>query len=1465
MKKICYIDTEVSVRQQEALEFGAINEKGDKLSTKSPGEFKRFIAEAEYLCGHNIIDHDSKFIDVPENVKYIDTLYLSPLLFPDKSDHALEKDTKLRAGDPNDPLIDSEKARELFCYEQNAFDALDGSMKRIYYLLLKDSVYFSAFFEYMGYSCEGDITAEILERFRGKLCENAPISELIDADPLAPAYALALISAKDGHLMPPGWVRNKFPKIGNVMRALRGIPCGECEYCRAMLDPLYYLDNYFGYKSFREYEGEPLQENAVRAAVAHKSLLAIFPTGGGKSLTFQIPAFMAAKTERALTVVISPLQSLMNDQVENLVKRGRAEAVTINGSLDPLKRQEAFETVSSGVASLLYISPESLRSSSIESLLLSRKIDRFVIDEAHCFSAWGQDFRVDYMYIGEFIKELQGKKGYRIPVSCFTATAKQKVISDIKDYFRRTLDIELELFSTSAARTNLRYDVLYKETEDDKYEALRELIRARSGPAIVYVSTVKKTHEIAEKLTKDGISARPFNGKMKNSEKRENQDAFMEDKVQVIVATTAFGMGVDKSDVGLVVHYEISASLEDYVQEAGRAGRDPELKADCYVLFNDNDLDTHFSLLRRSMLTLSEIQQVWKAVNTLTRNRPEICCSPLEVAREAGWEENDRDIETKVTTAISALEDAGYLKRGQNASRVFATSILVKNMNDAIQRIDTSSFFDGDDERKAAKRIMSSLISSKSIAKAGNDEAESRVDYLADRLGLKKKDVIDSIQRLKSEGILDDDKDMTAYIKKTDSESKINNVLRSSKELELFMLDCIDELASPMKYKKLNTLAVDAGINSSVSSIKRVLYFWTKRGYAETEYYASAKSFALTLKRDVHNIREECERRFRVAGSVVSFLFGKCTEFPPAAEEIPVGFSILELKKAAAPTIDNVTEKDIENALLFLSEIGALKLEGGFFVLYSRMRIKRKKRDSKTGYNEEDYRKLNEFYRQRMQQIHIVGEYANIMMKSYSDALNFVADYFGMDYKEFLGKYFSGDKAEMLRISTTPAEYQKMTKDLSERQMEVFGDCTSRNIAVAACPASGATRLLVHKLAALLRLEGIKPGQVLVLTFSRAAVSDLRRRLVKLIGKAAYFAEINTFHGYAFDLLERMGDKDGLDTAVGEAVKRIESGTAELSRITRSVLAIDEAENMTNDEYRLVNALIKQNGGMRVIVAGDDDRGIDGIRGADPGNMKKLIQNDFRLYTLNRNYANSKSVTDLANAYTKWLRDRIKTEEQQAVSSEQGEVRLIKHKESDMREAVAEDIASTAASGATCVLTYSDEYAQTMLETLQARGIAARLLPSGKVSDIAEVRSFVDILTREAVSGTASPEQWTDAVKELEQTYSDGPGLSAALEILKSYAAEHNAIELSDLKQYIYETGLDSFFKGDSDTVTVASVRKARRLLFDNVYILAEGFDFDEPETRRLLYVGITRAKKLLHIHYRASVLDRFTSVDSGQ
>jgi len=829
-KSIVFIDSEVGVDDKKIHDLGAVRSDRSTFHSASVRDFCAFISGTEFLCGHNIFHHDMVFIKphISGGItdKYIDTLYLSPLLFPKRPYHALLKDDKLQSDELNNPLNDAQKAEKLFYDEVNAFNTLSSQMKQIYCCLLYQFEEFKSFFDYINFVPYGSNVEKLIAiEFKGKICSNADISLLIKHYPVELAYALALIGSDDYHSITPLWLLKNYPKIENVIKFLRNTPCDAgCSYCSEVLNIHKELKKIFGYDSFRTYNGEPLQEKAAQAAVDGKSLLAVFPTGGGKSITFQLPALMSGKTVHGLTVVISPLQSLMKDQVDNLNEFGIIDAVTVNGLLSPIERSDAFERIANGTATLLYISPEQLRSRTIEKMIMSRNIVRFVIDEAHCFSAWGQDFRVDYLYIGDFIRELQKKKKDKmpIPVSCFTATAKQKVISDICEYFKCKLDLELELFASSATRENLHYVVLYKETEEEKYCALRSLIEQKNCPTIVYVSRTKRTRDLAEKLSSDGFPAKPFNGKMDPSEKIANQEAFIHNDVKVIVATSAFGMGVDKKDVRLVIHYDISDSLENYVQEAGRAGRDPLLQADCYVLFNDEDLNKHFILLNQTKLSISEIQQVWKAIKDLTKLRQSICCSPLEIARQAGWDGASVEIETRVKTAIAALESAGYIKRGRNVPRVYATSILAPNMQEASYQIESSTLF-SDSQRQDAKRIIKALISSRSIAKAGNDEAESRIDYLADTLGIVKEDVITSIDLMRQQGLLADAQDMSAYILKSDSQNKSQQILDRFAKLEYFIISQLPEEGCTKNYKEWNEAALASGVlTSSAKKYKNI-------------------------------------------------------------------------------------------------------------------------------------------------------------------------------------------------------------------------------------------------------------------------------------------------------------------------------------------------------------------------------------------------------------------------------------------------------------------------------------------------------------------------------------------------------------------------------------------------------------------------------------------------------------------
>lgn len=1499
---IVFIDTEVSPQSGKILDYGAATPDGRQLHTKSPEKFAAFIRGCHYICGHNILAHDLHYLekefppDKPfgremlrlQEIIPTDTLYLSPLLFPCRPYHALVKDDKLQTEELNNPLNDAVKAKELFYDACNAYDALPQKLQMIFYLLLHERREFAGFFTYMRKSWEEDAQAQICMYFKGNICEHAKLEPMIQQYPVELAYCLALIGANDKHSVIPHWVHIHFPYVENIMSQLRSQPCeAGCEYCRNELDIRKRLKAVFGYEDFRTYDGEKLQEDAVRAAVRQESLLAVFPTGGGKSLTFQLPAFIAGDTAGELTVVISPLQSLMKDQVDNLEQRGIADAVTVNGLLSPLERAEALERVESGLASVLYISPEMLRSKTIERLLLSRSIARFVIDEAHCFSAWGQDFRVDYLYIGDFIRELQEKKGSsrRIPVSCFTATAKQKVISDIKDYFKQKLDIELRLFATAAERKNLSYRVIYKESDEEKYLELRDLIEQRNCPTIVYVSRTKRTWQLAEKLCSDGFLAKPFNGKMDAADKRSSQEAFIRDEIQVIVATSAFGMGVDKPNVKLVVHYDISDSLENYVQEAGRAGRDASLQAECYVLFNENDLDKHFILLNQTKLSISEIQQIWSAIKNLTGSRQILRRSPLELARQAGWDENVQDIETRVKAAIQALENAGYIQRGKNVPHVYASSILVPNMAEASGMIDRSRRMD-ERAKEYAKRILQMLISKRSIARAGNDEAESRIDYISDILGISKPDVIDSVNSLREEGILADTKDLTAYIKRT---GRSKTILKKYTAAENFLIHYIDteirDVYENINLKELNEKALAAGIrSSSVNVLKTIFYFWTIKSYIKKSQDSSGDHISFTLEMPIKKLYQKIQRREDIAAFITDYLFERSQEHLTqnthqnslakefSKEDVLVLFSVLELKEAYEKQKKTaVREKEVEDALLFLSKTDTIRLEGGFLVLYNGLEVKRLEMNNKIRYKAEDYRQLNDFYQQKIQQIHIVGEYANMMVKDYSQALQFVSDYFQMDYRKFLRKYFTGERLTEIERNITPAKYNQLFHTLSSAQRSIIEDNESQYIVVAAAPGSGKTRVLVHKLASLLLLEDVRHEQLLMVTFSRAAATEFKQRLYELIGNAAAFVEIKTFHSYCFDLLGKMGKLEGADHIVADAAAFIRNGEAEAGKITKTVIVIDEAQDMDADAASLIYAMMDKNEDMRVIAVGDDDQNIYGFRGSDSKYLRAFIEEKGAVkYDLLENYRSSRRIVEFSNVFASSIEQRMKLQSAIPVQAQDGIVRLIRHTSENLEIPVVDNLLKIEKNEkgskdcvTSCILTNTNEEALKVFGLLLKQGRKAKLIQSNdgfNLYHLAEIRFFLQMIKKQDTSPVIRDSLWESAKNQLMSRYAKSECLPICLNLLTTFEQLNQKKYRSDFEEFIRESKLEDFYQNDNKTVIVSTIHKSKGREFDRVFLLLNHMQLQNDEDRRRLYVGITRAKKELYVHYNSPCLDTISA-----
>lgn len=1475
--KILYIDIETTL-QGKIKDVGALFGT-QKLHTSSVAELKPWILAADYICGHNIVAHDIPLLAkvlgtaIFNGKKMVDTLVWSPILFNENPYHKLVKGYKIvNDSDYNNPLSDCILTKELLGEELEKFNKLPYDLKQLYGILLSNSASYKGFLQLVNFQSETTLSNTTLKAlFKDSVCMTTDIVQIAQNNPKELAYVLALISAKENAIL-PNWVRKTFPKTQAILDKIRFEYCGDlnCDYCNSKLNPRKALQTYFGYDNFRKFDTDEtvsLQEQTVTAGLGDASFVAVFPTGGGKSLTFQLPALMKGALSRQLTVVISPLVSLMKDQVDNLEKKfGITKAIAINGLLSPLERQDAIERVENGDVQLLYISPESLRSPTILRILQQRSIARFVIDEAHCFSSWGQDFRVDYLYIGEFIKNLQSEEtSGKIPVSCFTATAKPQVIKDIKAYFQLKLNIQLKEYVTRASRVNLKYEVIDIKDPNHKMGALLSLLEDCEKPVIIYASRTKRVEEIYEAIHEKGFDVTYFHGKLNKDVKKLHMDAFMNDEKEIIVATSAFGMGVDKDDVKSVIHYNISDSLENYTQEAGRAGRDEKIEAKCYVLFNEDDLNKHFSLLQQTKINQKEIQQVWQALKFISKNRTtkKISKSALEIAQKAGWDTEIKDLEGKVKTSIAALEDQGFLKRTQNSSRVFADSLLVPNLDKALVKLRSSKIIT-ETQIDYCSRVLQRII---------KDE-ECRIDYLSERTGLKLKEIKDVIEILRDLKILGDARDLTAFISLVQSGNSSKKILQRYLILEKALQQFITKDIT-ISLRELNQRMLDAEVEkTSISDIKNILNYWEIRNFIQkSRINRDTETYKIEVK-NYEAITTAIEWRHELVVDIIKILkrlykTQKEKQTHTEKKDLPVGFSMLELKKENETSdifgaTKNYDIKQYERALLFLNQIKSIQLEGGFMVFYNRLNIE-DINDSIPRFTKDNYLKMETHYLHKTQQIHIVGEYAKRRLQNYESALSFVNAYFSFPYKEFLAKYFPRRTNEINR-AVSPKRFKEILGKLDVDQVKIVNDGKSKNILVLAGPGSGKTKVLVHKIASLLLLEDIKPEQFLMLTFSKAASLEFKDRTIELVPEYARFIKITTFHGFCFQLLGQLGDLEKSQNIIKDCIKAIKDEEIDITSIeNKSVLLLDEFQDVNADEWELIQLIIKKAGNIRVIAVGDDDQNIYEFRGSSNTYMIDFYKTyEATHYPLINNYRSSSHIVQFNNELLEKIPDRLKTRtllpiEEAVVSN----IELIRYTSKYLEQSLVNRLISDDYPGTRAVLVRTNKQALLVQTFLKSAGQKTKLitgLDGFRLADLYEIRTFTEYLKNEKnEAGFILDTSWNEAKNVFEANHKTNIHLETCMAIFSRFEKSYPKSKLLvDWYDYIREIKMQDAVDIDNTAIVIATMHKAKGKEFDHVYLLLEDYKFNSAEAKRVLYVGCSRAKLSLQLHCNASFFDEF-------
>jgi ATP-dependent DNA helicase RecQ len=383
------------------------------------------------------------------------------------------------------------------------------------------------------------------------------------------------------------------------------------------------------------------QDEVIRSVLEGTDTLAIMPTGAGKSLCYQLPALHLEGT----TIIISPLISLMKDQVDKLQKHG-LEALQVNSALPAVEQTSALGQIEEEESDFVFTTPERLSAPEFLDTLRGTRIDFVVIDEAHCISHWGHDFRPAYLAIRSALDELGNP-----PVLALTATATREVVDDIKQQLGRP---EMRIFNTGIYRSNLQFEVEHVTGDAEKQGELLRLLEATEGDGIVYAATVKHVEEVTKFLQQEGFEVLAYHGRLNAGRRKEAQDRFMAGELEAIVATNAFGMGIDQPDIRFVAHYDLPASLEAYYQEAGRAGRDGQ-PARCVLLYDGSDRRTHLFMLGGRYPSSEQLSEVYRALSLIAAGPTGASTRELEAHLPAV-------AKTKVRVALGVLKEEGIIE-----------------------------------------------------------------------------------------------------------------------------------------------------------------------------------------------------------------------------------------------------------------------------------------------------------------------------------------------------------------------------------------------------------------------------------------------------------------------------------------------------------------------------------------------------------------------------------------------------------------------------------------------------------------------------------------------------------------------------------------------------------------------------------------------------------------------------------
>jgi ATP-dependent DNA helicase RecQ len=1167
------------------------------------------------------------------------------------------------------------------------------------------------------------------------------------------------------------------------------------------------------------------------------------------------------------------------------------------------ERHDALEKVRMGDAAILLISPEQLRSPSIRTVLQQREVGLWVLDEAHCVSKWGHDFRPDYRYVSRFIKEFSGDTVP--PVLCLTATAKPEVVRDIRDHFQTRLGVDLQLLDGGAVRTNLSFAVLptQKATKlTDILTAIEANLPAEGASgAVVYCATRGATEKVAEFLKAQGLSADYFHAGLTSDRKRDVQEAFRTGALRVIAATNAFGMGIDKPDIRLVVHGDIPGSLENYLQEAGRAGRD-RAPANCVLLFTPEDVERQFSLSARSRLARHEIGAILKALRRLDGRQKtgEVVATPGEIVREEKDQEFGRDKntdDTRVKTAVAWLEEAQLLMREENRVQVFPSSLRIRTVEEAAAILSRAQI--------TGIRRTQLLDLVRHVMNAAPDEGVS-TDDLTGACGLTGGALHRALADLETLGIASNDTAVTVFVHlgvEDASARRLDAATRMEADLIALMREAAPDAEGTEAHPLHLTETCQAMRERGHAQVRSDLVEGILRGIAQdgrdqdggrgniSLRKASRNTLLVRLERAWRVVERTAEVRRQGAQTLLAHLSGKVAK-GTRGKDIQVETTLGDM--AAALNGDALLRAEVRDmtrlmgrALLWLHEQQVVTLGRGLTVFRPAITVHLNPKGGP--FTVQNFLPLEEHYTEQTIQTHVMAAYAEKGLVGMTDAQRLSEDYFVLEGDAFLRRWLPGRGAEVRR-QTTGTSWTTIVDALDNpvQQDIVRDDREQTNVLVLAGPGSGKTRVLVHRIAYLIRVKREDPRGILVLTYNRHAAAEIRERLRRLIGDDASGVIVSTCHALAMRLVgasfsgEGLRDFDGIMMQAVALLRgdRLTKPEAEALRETLIQgfrwLLVDEYQDIGPEEYALIGAVAGRSLDdpdlkISLFAVGDDDQNIYAFAGASIDYIRRF-EADYaaKPVWLTENYRSTPHIIAAANAVIAPAAARMKLGHDITVNRArakaapggvwaaldpvaQGRVSLIDSGPGDAAQAMAalDDLIRLSQldpdwSWRRCAIIARDwRRLEPVRAYAEAKSIPVDLANEAMPSlwRLREMQAFIRALLAErsrlltipdlvAILNGQPQTRWTNLI---------GEGIGTLARELVEKAAP-----VPDLVEWFGEWAREA--RGEQRGLLLLTAHRAKGLEFDHVAILNGGWDRaskgeDADAPRRLFYVAMTRAR----------------------